>query len=228
MKEIYLDTVDSTNSEAKRRALSGESLPMLVVSEYQTAGRGRLGRSFYSPEGTGLYMSLAYLAGDKLENAVKVTSAAAVAVCRAIEKLADVKCMIKWVNDIYVENRKVCGILAEATRIEGKDLIVVGVGVNCTTRDFPEDIAHRAGSIGNVSKKDLARAICENILSLVENGGWIEEYRERSLALGREVSYGSQGNEKTSVAVAVGDSGELILADGSVLSTGEISLKIHS
>ena len=110
----YYKTLDSTNNVAKRIIAEGEDDVLLVVGEEQTAGRGRQGKSFYSPGGTGIYMSLVVHPMIELQNAVTATTAAAVAVCRAIESLTDKKPMIKWVNDVYLNGKKICGILTEA------------------------------------------------------------------------------------------------------------------
>ncbi len=222
---VILRETDSTNSEAKRRVLSGESLPMLVISDSQTGGRGRLGRSFYSPGGTGLYMSLAYEAEEDMTEAVKITSAAAVAVCRAIEELSSTQCMIKWVNDVYIDEKKVCGILTEATSISGKTVIILGIGVNCTTDKFPEDIRSRAGSAGIENREALAWAICRHVTAFLSGENFIDEYRRRSLVLGREVTYIKNGETRKGVAAAVEDNGALLLLDGTVLSSGEITLR---
>ncbi len=198
---------------------------MLIISDAQTGGRGRLGRSFYSPEGTGLYMSLAYTAEGSMTDAVKITSAASVAVCRAIEELSSKRCMIKWVNDVYADEKKVCGILTEATSVGEKTVIVLGIGVNCTTEEFPEDIRTRAGSVGIENREDLARAICRHVLSFLSGEAFIEEYRRRSLVIGREVTYIKQGETHSGVAVSIEENGALRLLDGTVLSSGEITLR---
>ena len=222
---VLLKETDSTNSEAKRRAVNGESLPMLIISEFQSAGRGRLGRSFYSPEGTGLYMSYSYRAEGDMCEAVKITSAAAVAVCLAIEELCDVRCMIKWVNDVYVGEKKVCGILTEATSAGGEVIIVLGIGVNCTTKIFPDEISDRAAGIGDVRREELAARIIHHVREFLFGKNFIDEYRSRSLVLGREVTYIRDGVANNGVAESVRDDGALVLRDGTVLSSGEITLR---
>ena len=108
-----MESVDSTNTEAKRRLSAGLTEPLLLLAETQTCGRGRLGRAFCSPNGAGLYMSLVLHPDLPVERALSLTSAAAVAVCLAVESLTDLRPQIKWVNDVYVGDRKLCGILAE-------------------------------------------------------------------------------------------------------------------
>lgn len=222
---IRLREIDSTNSEAKRRAQNGESLPMLVVSDSQSEGRGRLGRSFYSPDGTGLYMSLAYKAEGDMTEAVKITSAAAVAVCLAIEELSDLKPMIKWVNDVYIEGKKVCGILTEATKAGDDTIIVLGIGVNCKTESFPDEIKSIAGSVGIEKTDALCERIIGNVLRFISGDEFITEYRRRSLVLGREISYTEKGVTKHGVAAQISDGGALILSDGTILNSGEITVR---
>ena len=222
---IRLREIDSTNSEAKRRAVAGEKLPMLVVSDSQTAGRGRLGRSFFSPDGTGLYMSLAYKAEGDMTEAVKITSAAAVAVCLAIEELSDLKPMIKWVNDVYIDKRKVCGILTEATKAGDDTVIVLGIGVNCTTEIFPEEIRNIAGSIGVLDKNALCERIISHVIRFISGDEFISDYRSRSIVLGKEISYTANGVTTRGVAAEISDSGALILSDGTILNSGEITVR---
>lgn len=231
--EVFVfDEIDSTNSEAKRRAADGASLPMLILAEGQSAGRGRLGRSFYSPEGTGLYMSLAYKVKGEMADAVTITSAAAVAVSLSLEEACNIDCGIKWVNDIYARDRKVCGILAEAVSCGNESVIVVGVGINCTTDIFPEDIRDRAGSVGKVDRSLLAADIAKRILSYAENiadRGWHGEYKKRSMVLGREISYTEGEVTKKATAIDVDQNGGLVIQENGetkTLFTGEITVRL--
>ena len=230
---VVYETVDSTNSEAKRLAMDGASLPLLICADSQSAGRGRLGRSFYSPEGTGLYMSFCFEAEEKMADELTITSAAAVAVCHAIEELLCCDCRIKWVNDIYLGTRKVCGILTEAMSVAGRTVIIVGIGVNCTTEAFPEDIVDRAGSVGITEREKLASAIVKKLLSYraqLTHRTWISEYRRRSLALGERISYTERGVTRTAIAVDIDRNGGLIIEENGqrkTLSTGEITLRIY-
>ena len=114
IRVAFYNETDSTNNQAKRLISNCGSENLLVCAGRQTAGRGRQGKSFYSPENTGIYMSLVIHPDSSLQNAVTATTAAAVAVCRAIESLTNITPEIKWVNDVYVNGRKICGILTEA------------------------------------------------------------------------------------------------------------------
>ncbi len=224
--------IDSTNNEAKMRARDGEKMPQLICAETQSAGRGRLGRSFYSPEGTGLYMSLAFEAKADMADALAITSAAAVAVAEAIDRLCGTRCKIKWVNDIYVGGRKVCGILAEAVLCGNKNIIVVGIGVNCTTADFPDDIKERAGSIGNVDRNVLAALIAQKLLRYADDlrsRCWMDDYRARSMVVDKNITYIENGIARNAKALSIDDNGGLVVNDDGrikTLSTGEISVRI--
>src|SRR3712207_2453944 len=124
--------------------------PLFVVSNKQTSGRGRLGRTFFSPASTGVYMTIAMKPTFDFDKALYVTMSTAVAVCKAIEEVSGVRAKIKWVNDIFVGGKKVCGILTEAqTNFETGKIngLVIGIGINCFSNNMPEDIQNIAGSI---------------------------------------------------------------------------------
>lgn len=227
------DEIDSTNNEAKRLGGAGAELPLLVTADHQTAGRGRLGRSFYSPSGTGTYESIAFKVEGDLASAVTVTSAAAVAVCRSIKTLCGAEAEIKWVNDVYLNGGKVCGILAESFPVPGGTAVVVGVGINVTTERFPEDIANRAASIGTEGiREELIGLVAAHILKLAGGEEFIEEYREKSMVIGKDITYGAVGEEpRPAKALAIDDDGGLVieLPGGEVktLKTGEISVRVR-
>ena len=133
-------TIDSTNNFAKSLAQLGAVHGTTVISEVQTQGRGRMGRSFYSPLGMGIYMSVILRPELSVEHSLLITSCAAVAVAEAIERVAGIDCKIKWVNDIYAGNKKLCGILTEASvNVEqgGLEYAIVGMGINVQNVTFP-------------------------------------------------------------------------------------------
>ena len=148
---IYLyDTLESSNRTAKLLALDGAPHGTLVLTAHQSAGRGRLGRRFESPAGKGVYCSVLLRPEMPAANAQTATISAAVAVCRAVKKLCGLELAVKWVNDLYYQGRKVCGILTEAgTDLESGQLewLVVGIGLNLTSTaaDWPEELARKAG-----------------------------------------------------------------------------------
>lgn len=229
--KVYSE-IDSTNSEAKRLAAAGFKTPVLLLAESQTAGRGRMGRQFFSPQNTGLYLSFMYSPAISFADSVTVTSAAAVAVAKAIEELTELKPQIKWVNDIYIDGKKVCGILTEAVTGQ-KTYIIVGIGVNITTEAFPDELKAIASSLGKlIDRNKLAVLIVENLIKLISelpDRTFIEDYRQRSLVLGKEVVFTSKDYQQTGRAVGIDRDGGLMVEtpDGTVvLNTGEISLKI--
>ena len=189
------DSVGSTNDLAKTAPLSHR--PLAIIANRQTQGRGRLGRTFVSPGGTGLYLSIALMPMFSLERSQYVTMAAAVATARAIEKVCGVHVSIKWVNDLFYDGRKVCGILTEAqTNFEtGQiDRLIIGIGINCFPGSFPPEIANIAGALsdspGAFSRSTLAAEVVNEtvrILEDLESRSFFDEYRDRCFILGRQI-----------------------------------------
>ena len=230
----FFDEIDSTNSEARRRLLSGLALPALFIARRQTAGRGRRGRSFYS-EG-GLYMTLA-LPPQSAFDAVPITACAASATAMAIEELCGVKTGIKWVNDIFVSGKKVCGILAEAVTDPetGKALgLIIGVGVNLNNA-IPEELEGIACSIicPDLSPETLAKAITDKMLAAFSNKqAYMAYYRTHSMVLGQKVRYIQNDVTYDAVALDIDDMGGLkvLHPDGTTqtLTSGEVTLRIKT
>ncbi len=222
---ICLDTTDSTNNEAKRELENGRSAPLLIAAREQTAGRGRQGKSFYSPKDTGVYMTLCLPVNENSGSFLSITSAAAVAVCRAIESLGSARPRIKWVNDIYVENRKVCGILCERFG----DFVIIGIGINLTTSVFPKDIK-RAGALGYGDTNALVAEITNQLLSLKDCSypDFIEEYRSRLLLTGKRITFIKNGGTLHGLALGVDESCGLMVrlesGEEITLTSGEISI----
>lgn len=230
----YYKTLDSTNNVAKRIIAEGEDDVLLVVGEEQTAGRGRQGKSFYSPGGTGIYMSLVVHPMIELQNAVTATTAAAVAVCRAIESLTDKKPMIKWVNDVYLDGKKICGILTEAvTDFETQTVssIIIGIGINLTTKDFPCDVQNASCLNADVKRAELIGAVANELNRIVNSGygEFLEYYRAHSLVVGEDIVFIKNGVSTSARAVGIDDFGglEVELADGTrtTLRSGEITVR---
>ena len=231
------DEIDSTSSEARRYAVSGGSCPALFLADTQSGGRGRMGRSFFSPKGSGIYMSLLLPAAAELSDTVLMTSAAAVAVRRAILRVTSADTKIKWVNDLYLNGKKVCGILCELLTEEKK--MIVGVGINLYGSEFPEDISHIAGAIYHTEADDKVRsalvcAVAEELISIhkeLGDGAFMKEYKENSALLGREIRYTDNGVWMIGTAVDIDDRGRLYVRDGQgqtrILSSGEISVRFE-
>lgn len=236
------EELDSTNREAKSLAAQGAAHGTVVIAGTQTAGRGRLGRTFSSPSGGGLYMSVILRPQMETELAVEITTAAAVAVCRAVEELSCEEPKIKWVNDVYLRNKKICGILTEAvTNVETGmiDSLIVGIGVNVSTheQDFPEEVRRVATSIfpegeAPASRNQTAAAILNELMDLCEHLGThahMDEYRRRCFILGAKISFQKEGQTRIGVAERILDNGalEVRLDDGQtvLLQSGEVSVR---
>lgn len=243
--------IDSTNTEAKRRLAETSDVRSLdhtvIVASSQTAGRGRLGRAFYSPDGSGLYLSIIYAPKEKIESPALLTATAAVGVCRALLSVYEADAKIKWVNDIFMRGKKVSGILTEGlTDFErgGISCAVVGIGVNIAPQNFPRDIADIATSVledkdVDTKRSALAAAIVNDVLSIYDSGkkGFVramEEYRERSMLTGKTVIVHPvvDGAESYEAEVLdIGEDAKLIVKTGDgktrFLDSGEVTLHSH-
>jgi len=216
-------SVPSTNLLLKEKLLSGEmDRETLVLADEQTAGRGRLGRTFYSPGG-GLYMSCCLRETDT-QAALRYTPAAAAAVCLALEEMTGARLWIKWVNDVYMQGRKVCGILCE--RVE--NWIVCGIGINLRTPEggFPEEAGPLAGALeADLDREELAFRILKKMKELLSRPERaFTEYRERFLLYGREVTYEGEtltvrGIDREYRLLAKRENGEVL-----ALRSGEVTL----
>lgn len=235
LRVVVFENIDSTNTESRRQAESGLSTPALILADAQSAGRGRMGRSFFSPPTTGLYMSFLAEAKAELADTVRMTTATAVAVASAIEELCGVEVGIKWVNDIYFDERKICGILCESFVCgDGKRYAVIGIGINLYTEDFPDEIKDRAaslfprGGIRNALAAEITKKLCE-FWKAPENEKIIEYYRAHSIVLDKRVIFIENGVEREGVALSVDSFGALRVrldnGEERILTGGEISLR---
>lgn len=229
MQTIWLESVDSTNEYAKRNAPSLLQ-PTLIVADAQTQGKGRRGRSFFSPRGTGLYMTLLL---DFGLDPTLLTVAAGVAAADAIERLTGVSPQIKWVNDLYLNGKKFGGILAETFRVRGFPYYLVGLGINLTTEAFPSDLPHATALHIDCDRSTLAHRIADEILDLISDTPAQEilaRYRKRLFVLGQRISYVRNGQEFHAVALDIDEKARLRVRkdDGreDLLAYGEISIHI--
>ena len=227
-------TVDSTNTAAKAAVLRGCAHGTIIAANEQTAGRGRFGKPFYSPMDTGLYMSVILKPQKPLSDCFFITAAAACAITGSIEEEYGISAGVKWVNDIFYRGRKVCGILTEAiSDFESgmAEVVIVGIGVNISTSEFPQEIGGVAGSLGIFAERnrlcaDIASRLLDNTAS-DDTAALMEEYRRRSLVIGRDIAYQQDGRTFTGRALEIDDSGRLIIDTGSgtaALRSGEISI----
>ena len=219
---VYVhERLDSSNQTAKRLALAGAPHGTLVLAGQQSAGRGRMGRRFESPAGKGIYLSLVLRAPVPASEALGVTVGAAVAVARAVQKLCGIELGIKWVNDLYYQGKKVCGILTEAgTSVESGLLewLVVGIGLNLTTTpaDWPEELARTAGSLfpggpAPVGRAALAGAIARELLALCPGFDCLDEYRARCFVPGHWVTVCAETETYAAKALAIDEEGRLVI-----------------
>ena len=246
-------TATSTNAVLREMAANGAPEGLVLATEEQTEGKGRLGRSFHSPAGHGVYFSLllrpgngAFRIGDRGRrpgDAALITSAAGVAAARAIEEVTGVRVGIKWVNDLFHGGKKVCGILTEAEFSMESGMIesaVLGIGINVTRpgTGFPKELETVAGAISDrVEGRDGER--CHIIASTLDNfwrfyinlsgREFLDEYRERSVVLGRDIFVLSGGGQRLARALEIDDDCGLLVrfenGEVTTLNSGEVSVK---
>lgn len=241
--EVFSE-VSSTNRLLRERALSGAPEGSVILAAAQSDGRGRKGRGFFSPGGTGVYLSLLLRPNLSGEDALSITTSAAVAVCEAIETLTGKEPRIKWVNDVYLDGRKVCGILTEAALdLEGGriEYAVLGIGLNvCAPKGgFPPEISHIAGSVLDAPMPDARGRMAAEVLNCfyrryrAENGlDTLEAYRGRSLPPGTPVTVLAGGGERFATIRGIDERCRLLVTydDGTAgtLSSGEISIRVEA
>lgn len=237
-----LGETDSTNNRARDLASAGAPSGTAVVADRQTSGKGRMGRAFASPSGSGIYLSIVADPEADMSRGILITTAAAVATARAVKNVTGIDVDIKWVNDLYKGTRKLCGILCEAvTDIQtgGIENVVIGIGINFRARRdaYPEDVLERIAFLYDeeepgVTRNRLAAEIINQVWTLSKNlgdRGFIDEYRRRSNVIGRDINYIIGGKPHPARAVDIDDMGGLIIEepDGTrrTLSSGEISIR---
>lgn len=239
------DTLESTNQTAKQLALEGAAHGTLVLAGHQTAGRGRKGRVFESPAGKGVYLSLVLRVSVPASEALAVTISAAVAVARAVKALCGLELGIKWVNDLYYQGKKVCGILTEAALdLESGmlDYAVLGLGFNviAPAEGWPDDLRDVAGAIYDGTpapgaRAMLAAAFLNEFWPLYRAGprsGCLDEYRSRQALVGRQVLVTPrQGEPRQAAALGINDEWKLIVrftgeSRPTALNSGEVSVRL--
>ena len=228
-----LETTESTNDYLKGKECLNKSL---IVAKAQTKGKGRLGKTFLCYDG-GIYMSLK-LEIDSTNNLNYITPCAAVAVSKVVDKYYNVNTKIKWVNDIYLQNKKISGILTEV-EFSGQDSanVIIGVGINIEKYAFPTELENIATSVGNVTdivcdKSKIIAEITNSILEEIENINkkeFIKYYKEKSNLIGKTITVTEGDNMYTAKAISIDNECKLIIEkDGEVkaLYYGEVSTKI--
>ena len=238
----YFSTVDSTNNYLKRQALLGAPHGTVAVADCQTGGKGRLGKSFQSPGGVGIYLSMLLRPDCPQEQLMHLTCAVGTAMCDALEEAAGVRPGIKWTNDLVCEKRKLSGILVELLNdTRGKLCVIIGIGVNCCQQltDFPEELRDRAGSLAMVTgrridRPKVAAAMMEALANMDRNlltgkEAMLEQYRRDCVTLGQKISVVRGDEIRHGTALDIGNDGDLIVRfdDGhtEAVSSGEVSIR---
>ncbi len=238
----WFDSTDSTNDRAKLLAKNGAPACSVVMANHQTNGRGRMGRSFVSDDGAGIYLSFIVRPDCCVNACMHLTGAVAVAACDAIESVCAVRPQIKWINDLILGNKKLGGILTELSVVMNTDRVdyaVVGIGINCDQwqNDFPENLQSIATSLRNYTGKSFSRAalyaaiierLCILQKSLICNKeDYLQSYRRDCITLGKQVVL--LPDEITATALSVDEECALFvrLADGTVrrIISGEASIR---
>lgn len=238
----YFDSIDSTNTCAKALARQGSPHGTAVLAGSQSSGRGRMGRSFHSPAGTGIYMSVILRPECKPQELMHLTCAVGCAMCDAVEEVCGVRPGIKWINDLVLLGRKIGGILTElGFTPDGRvDYAVVGIGINCnqTLKDFPPELHSIAASLGMVTGQtvDTAALAAAMLAALEEMSRFLlpdrkvimTRYRADCVTLGKAVQLHGQ-RTGSAFALDADDDGGLIvrLEDGTVhtVQSGEVSVR---
>lgn len=236
----YFDEIDSTSTYLVDRAKAGAPGRTVAIANRQTAGRGRRGRSFFSPENTGLYMSVIWRGDYNVETSMLITPAVACAVADGLERVCGKKMGIKWVNDIYSDGKKLCGILTE-TRFDFEqdklDYAVIGIGINlCQPKGgFPEELADVATAAFSEYSEDNKTAVIQSVLDNLDeylpkiaSKEFLEEYRRRSVLIGRSVNVIKGESVRPAYVLGIDDNAKLVVKDDSgvySLDSGEVSVK---
>ena len=241
---LWFDSIDSTNTRAKEVAARGAAHGTVLIADHQTGGRGRRGRSFHSPAGSGIYLSIILRPDCAPQDLMHLTCAAAVALCDAVQASCGIRPGIKWTNDLVVGNRKIAGILTElGLSPRGKlDYAIIGIGINCCqeTTDFPQEIRNIAGSLHSITGQKIERhkvaaAMIDALLAmdrqlLTEKAAIMDRYRAHCITLGQAVSVvKADGLVRHGTALDLDSDGGLLVRfdDGTAetVASGEVSVR---
>ncbi len=240
---LWFDSIDSTNTRARELARQGAPHGTVLIADHQTGGRGRRGRSFYSPAGSGIYMSVILRPCCVPRQIMHLTCAAAVAMCDAVESAVGFRPGIKWTNDLVCGKRKIAGVLTELgfDNRGNVDFAVIGIGINCCQQeaDFPEDIRSIAGSLTSISGQSIDRAVVAAAMMdalyrmdaelLTGKAHILNRYRKDCITLGKEISLVRGEEIRHGTALDIDDAGALIVRfpDGTAeaVNSGEVSVR---
>jgi BirA family biotin operon repressor/biotin-[acetyl-CoA-carboxylase] ligase len=240
---LWFDSIDSTNTRARELAKQGAPHGTVLIADHQTGGRGRQGRSFHSPAGSGIYMSVILRPDCQPGQIMHLTCAAAVAMCDAVETSCGFRPGIKWTNDLVCGKRKIAGVLTELgfNSRGGVDFAVIGIGINCCQQenDFPDEIRGIAGSLSSVSgnpvdRANVAAAMMEALYRmdaelLSGKAAMLERYRRDCVTLGQEISLVRGEDIRHGTALDIDSEGALVVRFGDghteTVNSGEVSIR---
>ena len=240
---LWFDSIDSTNTRARELARQGAPHGTVLIADHQTGGRGRRGRSFHSPAGSGIYMSVILRPHCAPQQIMHLTCAAAVAMCDAVESAVGFRPGIKWTNDLVCGKRKIAGVLTELgfDNRGNVDFAVIGIGINCCQQeaDFPEDIRSIAGSLTSISGQSIDRAVVAAAMMdalyrmdaelLTGKAHILNRYRKDCITLGKEISLVRGEEIRHGTALDIDDAGALIVRfpDGTAeaVNSGEVIVR---
>ena len=240
---LWFDSIESTNTTARELARQGAPHGTVLIADQQTGGRGRRGRSFHSPAGSGIYMSVILRPRCAPQQIMHLTCAAAVAMCDAVEAATGLRPGIKWTNDLVCGKRKIAGVLTELgfDNRGNVDFAVIGIGINCCQQeaDFPEDIRRIAGSLASVTGQKIDRALVAVAMMdalfrmdaklLTGKAHTLNRYRQDCITLGQEISLVRGEEVRHGTALDIDEDGALIVrfSDGqiSAVNSGEVSVR---
>ena len=235
------EELDSTNNYLKKLGSKGEKENQLVIASSQTGGRGRMGRTFYSPNGTGIYFSLLLHPEFSAEKSLFLTVMAAVSVAETVMKYNKNDVKIKWVNDVYIDGKKVCGILTEGSIYADKELeyAVVGIGINVIAPEngFPDEIEDIATAIfpGNTEENIKEKIVSEVVNRFFKmykgfDTNYIKRYREYSYLIGKDINIISGENIRPATVIDITDDCHLLVKNESgeleEISSGDVSVRL--
>ena len=239
----WFSTIDSTNTYAKKLAAQGAPQGTVVIAEAQSAGRGRLGRSFHSPAGKGMYLSLILRPNCLAQDLMHLTCAVGYAACNAVEKASGIRPGIKWINDLVLNKKKLGGILVELSLSQASshvDYAIVGIGINClhAAEDFPEELQNIATSLTmeanrEISPSAMAAAIVTALWKttaklFTEKEQIMESYTRDCITLGQQILVIRGDEKRYGTAVAIDPDGQLMVDFGGTteaVGSGEVSIR---
>jgi BirA family transcriptional regulator, biotin operon repressor / biotin---[acetyl-CoA-carboxylase] ligase len=230
---VYLDRTGSTNDDARNLAVAGAPAGTVVLAEEQTAGRGRQGRAWTAPPGRDLTLSIIVRAAGEVLTLLPLT--AAVAVCEACERSAPVECAVKWPNDVWIDERKVGGILVEARPQEGWAVLGIGLNVDTSEEELGNELRETATSLriatgAEVGRAPALQALFDRLAEWLDAGpeALLGAYRERDALHGRKIAWSSGGRTLEGDASGIDEEGNLVVfgegGERTALSAGEVHL----